>query len=95
MDANTNIVREVAVYHVINSIYDAQKRTQILFNLGFFRGTDSSLPVVRPLPILRVQVPELTNEMDSMPADTFSDQALRELQRIKCRKTQRQQISGK
>ena len=94
IDANTNIVREVALYHVVNSIYDASKRTQILFNLGFFRGADSPLPVMKPLPILRVQLPELAKEMDSMPAEQFSDQALRELQKIRCRKHQRQQISG-
>ena len=94
IDANTNLTREVQTYHVINSIYDMPKRTSILMGLGFFRGSETPLPVHRPLPVLRVQIPELTSEMDSMPSSVFSDQALRELQQVRFRKNQRQQITG-
>ena len=95
IDANTNLTREVQTFHVINSIYDMPKRTSILMGLGFFRGSETPLPVHRPLPILRVQLPELTSEMDAMPSSAFSDQALRELQQIRFRKSQRQKITGK
>ena len=92
--ADSNLIREVQQYHALESIYDTSQRTQILMNLGFFRGPDTSLPIRRPLPILRVEVPELTSRMDQMPPDVFSDQALRELQGIKYQLQKKHQNRG-
>ena len=97
IENNVNLVREVSIYYTIDKeqIYDLTRRTQILMSLGFFRGSESSYPTVTPLRILRVRVPELISDMQTMSPDLFSNQALRELQNIKYHRHQRQQIQGR
>ena len=92
--ADSNLIREVQQYHIVDSVYDTTRRTQILMNLGFFRGPMSSTLIRRPTPVLRVEIPELTTTMNQMPPEVFSDQALRELQGIKYRLQQKQQNRG-
>ena len=94
IDRDVNLIREVQVYHSIEKIYDLSTRTQVLMGLGFFRKDSPPVPVVTPLPVLRVQCPELTNQMETMPPSLFSDQALRQLQDIKYQSHQRRQIQG-
>ena len=92
---DVNLIREVQVYHCIERLYDLSQRTQVLMNLGFFRKDPNPKTTASALPILRVRVPELTNQMDVMDPKLFSDQALRQLQDIKYRGHQRRQIHGK